>query len=121
MGLALAILEGPAAGAARLREAFAQRSDPPAGRLGYWSEHLAPAAAMLWDNDLLRRVATDSAESTRKMGALTLLPAALNMLANSLALDGRLDEASALVVEATGIAGAVGHPIEGWPAEASIA
>src|SRR5579883_1760232 len=81
-GLALLTTEGSAAAAPTLRmavDAFRGDAMPPSslGAIG----GLAAAVSTLWDAESYHRVASQSVELTRELGALARLPSTLNTLA----------------------------------------
>lgn len=100
-GLALLRINGPAAATPVLRLALASTDDeivgPDAyGRLG----SLASAAVILWDIEALRKIAVSCVAATREVGALRMLPVALNTLAHLRVLEGELDAARSALSEA---------------------
>jgi DNA-binding CsgD family transcriptional regulator len=100
-GLALVTTEGLAAAAPILRmavDAFRGDAMPPSflGAVG----GLSAAASMLWDAESCHKVASQSVELARDLGALERLPSTLNTLAIALLFEGDLASASFLIAEA---------------------
>ena len=109
-GLARVTADGPAAAAPSLRRALqATPSDMIDGEGIHWLGYQCGAASVLWDHDSLHRLAALHVTATRGAGALTMLPWALNSLAHALTLEGDLEHAVALVVEADQILEATGN------------
>ncbi len=109
-GLARVTADGPAAAAPSLRRALqATPSDMIDGEGIHWLGYQCGAASVLWDHDSLHRLAALHVTATRGAGALTMLPWALNSLAHTLTLEGDLEHAAALVVEADQILEATGN------------
>ena len=95
-GLVRFMLEGPAAGAASLRQALGVNLDDAFGDQDiHGLGNLAAAASALWDGDALRTLAVRHVKVTRELGALNMLPTALNTLAIIDLFEGDLDGAAA--------------------------
>ena len=108
-GLVRFTLEGPAAGAASLRQALGVNLDDAFGDQDiHGLGNLASAADALWDADALRTLAVRHVKVTRELGALNMLPTALNTLAIIDLFEGDLDGAAAAIAEATQLAEASG-------------
>ena len=114
-GLAQVTVEGPAAAAPLLRRALAATAtDTVAAEAFHWLGYQCGAASVLWDSDSLHRLAALQATATRDLGALTMLPWALNTLAHLLTLEGDLERASSLIAEANEIVEATGSNLLPW-------
>jgi DNA-binding CsgD family transcriptional regulator len=112
-GLAVYSTDGPAAAAPALRRAVdtfltAQLSDEEVVR---WFGYPYAAASVLWDWESLRAFADRSVRAARELGALRVLPLALNVLAMNRTLGGDLVSAAALIGEAESIVDATGARI----------
>jgi DNA-binding CsgD family transcriptional regulator/tetratricopeptide (TPR) repeat protein len=109
LGLALATVEGPGAAARALRRAL---ETTPRDSFGveaiHWLGYQCAAATVLWDNDALHELAVRHVTSTREIGALNMLPTALNTLALVCVFEGDLDGAAAAIDEATHIVAVTG-------------
>jgi DNA-binding CsgD family transcriptional regulator/tetratricopeptide (TPR) repeat protein len=101
VGLAGAIVDGPSGAAPVLRRALSVPHHPQGSDECRWLAFKAAAARALWDLDALREVSSARVERARSAGALSLLPGALNTMADVLILEGDLDGASAAIREAT--------------------
>lgn len=112
-GMSTRILEGPGAGSEDLRNALElwsiateKDSDLPA----HWPFPIAQesAAHELWDDAVLKRIATDMVRRARDIGALAMLPPALTHLAGVHVYLGELARAAELLEEATTITTSMG-------------
>jgi DNA-binding CsgD family transcriptional regulator len=120
VGLALNTMEGATSAAPVLRLVVSSSEALTVGEAVQWLGYQSAAASILWDIEALHRFATSLVGAAREIGALTLLPSALNTLAQALVFEGQIDAASRLVVEARRVAEATGSNLIPWPA-ASIA
>jgi DNA-binding CsgD family transcriptional regulator len=109
-GLAVRFTDGYAAGVPTLKRALTMlREEGEDNRVNVrWPWFARRVAAELFADDSWHYLATRSVQVARENGALAVLPLALNHLAHVRCLEGDLDEASALLDEADGIAVATG-------------
>ena len=92
-----------------------------------WLSYLAAAAAMLfWDDKTMHRISILQMTAARGLGALTMLPGALNTLAHVLSFEGDLDGAASAIAEANEVIEATGGNVSwagavvaGWRGDAS--
>jgi DNA-binding CsgD family transcriptional regulator len=111
-GLAHTTVDGPAAAAPILRRVLeAAATDAVEAVPFYLLAHLGGVASLMWDRDALGRLMDRQVTTTRELGALTMLPWALNTLALLDALDGDLIGAASRIDEAEQIVDAVGGNI----------
>ena len=111
--LARTTLEGPASAAPTLRRALEQTAFETLATESFHSlSFLTAAAATLWDNHSLHQLATLQVSATRELGALTMLPWALNTLAHILTFEGDLDGAALVVAEADEIVEVTGGNVQ---------
>ena len=100
--LATAATDGPAAAAPALREANRLFRDvevsPEEGVR--WLGYVCASASLVWDWDTLEALAARQVDQAREVGALTMLPLALNTLAVARLLEGDLVVAASLIDEA---------------------
>ncbi len=114
-GLAMRIIDGPAASAQSLRDALAliQREADRSDNTGWmWQAFpiaLESATHEVWDDELWHHLATRAVQIARDVGALSVLPAALIYRAGVHVHAGELDAAAELVHEAEAISVATGH------------
>jgi DNA-binding CsgD family transcriptional regulator len=100
-GLAMVITDGPAAGAAILRDALtAFRSETLLHDEGWWYGYQCAAANLLWDYESLQTLALSHVQAARDDGALRMLPFALDEAAFAHVLGGNLSIAESLIGEA---------------------
>jgi len=112
-GFALAFTDGRAAAAPVLGRAatgFAG-SGVAAEEVLRWGWLATAAAAMVWDYDTCRRVATRGVEVAREAGALSVLAVSVNVLAQAAVLGGEFGSAAVLVGEAEGVTEATGTQV----------
>ncbi len=113
-GMTSRILEGPGAGSDHLRSALelwninAQNDDGPAR---YWPFPIAQesAAHELWDDAVLKQIATDMVGRARETGALAMLPPALTYRAGAHVYAGEFSTAARLLEEADTITASMGN------------
>ena len=114
-GLILLVTEGPAVGEPMLRDALRTLlvADLPADSwLHHGSMRATAAAAMaLWDLDTWWALSRRQAELARELGALAVLPTALNSLAVVATWRGDFETASALAAEHDAVTEATGMRI----------
>jgi DNA-binding CsgD family transcriptional regulator len=111
-GLAQVIVDGSAAAAPTLRLAFDVVPDATiTGEDIHWLGYQAGAALLLWDIDNADKFARLHVERTRLLGALTMLPVALNTLAHVFLLEGDLGAAQVSLAEAQPIVQATGSSL----------
>jgi DNA-binding CsgD family transcriptional regulator len=102
--LARESVEGMAAAAPALRSVVhSTTTDAVTSVPFYGFAFLGSAAALLWDRDGLHRVTAMHVGATRDIGALTMLPWALNTVVLLRTLDGDLEEAASVAAEANDI------------------
>ena len=104
-GMALAITDGLAAGAPRLREAvtaFRTAQLPPEEGIRWFGSPVA-AATLLWDWESFHDLSARHVQAARDLGALTMLPWALSNLALAHIWHGDLAQAASLVAETEAI------------------
>ena len=108
-GLAQLAVNGPAAAAPALRSALeatpTDRSNPQAIHM---SGYLLGAATALFEGDAFHEFAAIHVSSARELGSLSMLPTALNTLAQALVFVGDLDGSAIAIAEARQIAEATG-------------
>jgi hypothetical protein len=111
-GLAQVVMDGPAAAAPALRQALNLAPDSAvAGHAIHWLGYQAGAALALWDISNAHKLASLHVDRTRQLGALTMLPVALNTLAHIFVLQGDLGAAATSLGEAQPIVEATGSSI----------
>ena len=100
-GLAVALADGPAAAAPGLQAAItAFRETALSAEEGLrWLGFSCAAATLLWDHESWELLATRHVQAARNLGALTVLPLALNSLAVTSIFGGALSSAALLVSE----------------------
>jgi DNA-binding CsgD family transcriptional regulator len=100
IGLAGAIVDGTPAATPVLRKVLSG-PDAALGADEYrWLAFKATAATVLWDLDALRDLSMVRVERASAAGALSMLPGALNTMANVFVLEGDLDTARSAIREA---------------------
>jgi DNA-binding CsgD family transcriptional regulator len=110
--LARAAVDGLAAAAPALKQVLeATTTDAITTVPFYGLGFLGGVASLLWDLDALQRLTALHVTATRDIGALTMLPWALNTVALLRTLDGDLDGAATMVAEANQIVEATGGNI----------
>jgi DNA-binding CsgD family transcriptional regulator len=121
--LALAIIEGPAAGTPSLRNALtAFRGDEIGTEEGLrWSWLAGRAAAYIWDYETWDTLTARQIQLAREAGALSVLPLTLSTRAGVHLFAGELDVASWLVEEAKAVAEATDSRIAPYGALALAA
>jgi ATP/maltotriose-dependent transcriptional regulator MalT len=104
-GLALVTTEGWAIAAPVLRQAIAAFADVqlPAEEGFRWLVYSTGAASLLWDLESLNLLATRAVQVTRDLGALAMLPWALDTLAIASVFAGDFEAAASLIGEAEAI------------------
>jgi len=113
-GMTSRILEGPGAGSAHIRSALelwnsnAQNAEGPAQ---YWPFPIAQesGAHELWDDAVLKQIATDMVRRARDTGALAMLPAALTYRAGVHVYTGEFSKAARLLEEVEAITASMGN------------
>jgi DNA-binding CsgD family transcriptional regulator len=112
-GLAKVTTAGAAAAAPTLRRAISalRRNRLAADEQVRFGGFGIAAAAQVWDHDGWYSLATTRVEVLRHLGALTMLPAALNMLANAHIFAGELGSAMSLLDEAASTIEATGSAL----------
>jgi DNA-binding CsgD family transcriptional regulator len=113
-GMANRIIDGPGAGSDHLRSALelwnshGQNGD---GQARHWPFPIAQesAAHELWDDAVLKQIATDMVRRARDTGALAMLPPALTFRAGVHVYTGELSTAARLLEEADAITASMGH------------
>jgi hypothetical protein len=120
-------IDGPTLASPRLREALDRAAaDPSSVDPLFGLSYVGGVAGVLMDFDSLQRFTHAHATATRDLGALAMLPWALNAVALCSALAGELDRAASIVAEANEIVNATGGNIgmawsrailEGWRGE----
>ena len=112
VALAQAAVDGTAAAASSLRRVLdTTATDAVATVPFYGFAYLGAAATLLWDFDVNNRLTAMHVAATREIGALTMLPWALNTVALLLTLEGELDRAASMIGEAEQIVDATGGNI----------
>jgi DNA-binding CsgD family transcriptional regulator len=102
--LAQVSVDGPAAAAPALRHVLDDATTDVVRTLPFYLfAFLGAAAAMLWDREQLGRAAALHVAATRDIGALTMLPWALNIDVLLRTLDGDLEGARSVAEEANSI------------------
>jgi DNA-binding CsgD family transcriptional regulator len=109
-GLAMAVADGPAVAAPTLRRALSavQRAELSGQDALPWHAHQLAAAALLWDFDSFHSSAVSQLQAARDLGALRLLPWALDGLAIANIIRGDLPTAALLIGEAKSVVEATG-------------
>jgi DNA-binding CsgD family transcriptional regulator len=110
VGLAGVIVDGTSGAAPALRGIMSATQDAGGVDECRWLGFKAAAATALWDLDALRDLSMAGVDRARATGALSLLPDALNALANVLVLEGHLDNAACAIREATEVLEATRRP-----------
>jgi DNA-binding CsgD family transcriptional regulator/tetratricopeptide (TPR) repeat protein len=112
-GMTSRIIDGPGAGSDHLRSALELWNTPGAngGHTPQWPFPIAQesAAHELWDDTVLKQIATDTVRNARDTGALAALPQALAYRAGVHVYTGELATAATLIEEANAIAASTGH------------
>jgi DNA-binding CsgD family transcriptional regulator len=114
-GLAIAATDGPAAAAPKLRRAlgaFATVQLSP--EEAWWLGDAQLAAVLLWDFDDFYSLATRFLRGTRDLGALRMLPWALDAFARVHVWGGDLATAASLVAEEQSVIEATGSSTTPW-------
>jgi DNA-binding CsgD family transcriptional regulator len=109
-GSAMVTTDGPAAAMPTLRRAlsaFGETQLSP-NEAVVWLAHQAGPAVLLWDYPSLRASAEAEVQVARDLGALTMLPYALNALAIANIWGGELSVAASLIGEAEFVIEAIG-------------
>jgi DNA-binding CsgD family transcriptional regulator len=128
-GMAMSVIEGPAAAAPTLRRALSAVRD---GQLSPEDRVRGPGIAvpiMLWDYESYHALAVDHVQTLRDLGALTMLPWGLTSLASVNVFGGNLSTAASLVAEVETVIGATGSrfalyaaaEVAGWRGHAAEA
>jgi len=109
-GFALAFTDGRAAAAPVLARAAAGFAGPDVSveEVLRWGWLATAAAAMVWDYETCRAVATRGVEIAREAGALSVLGVSVNVMTQTIVLGGEFGTASLLVSEAEGVTQATG-------------
>ena len=109
-GFALAFTDGRAAAAPVLARAATGFAGPDASieEVLRWGWLATAAAAMVWDYETCRAVATRGVEIAREAGALSVLAVSVNVMTQAIVLGGEFGTASLLVSEAEGVTQATG-------------
>ena len=109
-GLAILVSDSRAAAEPVLRDALRRLFNErlPADNWLHWGGLGAVAAAAVWDVDSWREVSTRQVELARELGALSVLPAALSVLALVATWQGDFAAAAALAAEHDAIKEATG-------------
>jgi ATP/maltotriose-dependent transcriptional regulator MalT len=111
-GLALALTEGRAAAEPVLQRATAAfAGEVSAEELLRWGWLATAAAGYLWDLDRCFAVATRGVQIVRDLGALEVLPVAVNVMSQATVLRGGFATAALLVAEADAVIEATGTPV----------
>ena len=106
-------MDGPVAAAPTLRRALDTKPIDSVGRTGVpLLGYLCGAATVLWDVDAFRRLAVAQVDLTRELGALSMLPGALNVLAQAHVFEGDLDAAASAIAEARELYEATGNQLQ---------
>lgn len=113
-GMTSRILDGPGAGSEHIRSALelwnsnAQNEEGPAQ---YWPFPIAQesGAHELWDDAILKYIATDMVRRARDTGALAMLPPALTYRAGVHVYMGELSKAARLLEEVEAITASMGN------------
>jgi DNA-binding CsgD family transcriptional regulator/tetratricopeptide (TPR) repeat protein len=109
VGLATFTVDGPAVAAPALRHALSATDDESlVDEAVQWQGQLLGVAMLAWDIESLRRLTVVNVRRSRELGALTMLPVALQALAQVHMLDGELDSAASAITEASHILEATG-------------
>jgi ATP/maltotriose-dependent transcriptional regulator MalT len=102
-------VDGPAAAAPALREALRATDDESlVDEAVQWQGQLLGVAMLAWDIESLRRLTVVHVRRSRELGALTMLPVALQALAQVHMLDGEFGAAASAITEASHILEATG-------------
>jgi DNA-binding CsgD family transcriptional regulator/tetratricopeptide (TPR) repeat protein len=111
-GLAVLHTEGYSAGTAMLKRALrAFRSDELSSEEGIrWLSVACRAAQDLWDDESYFVLSGRNVQLTRRAGALTALPLALNLQAGMHLFAGQFAAAEELIEEAHSVSAAIGNP-----------
>ena len=109
-GYALVTTEGWATAGPPLRQAVAAfaKTDLPPHRGIFWFIHACGATTLSWDIGSFTLFSTRSVEAARDLGALAMLPMALDVLAVANIFAGNLAAAGSLVGEAEALVDATG-------------
>jgi DNA-binding CsgD family transcriptional regulator len=110
-GFALVWTDGPAAAAPALREAIAQfrRGPGPDADELRWFGYPVGAASLLWDYASQYEFSALEVDAARALGALRMLPWALENLGMAKILGGDLSTAASLIGEAEAVSEATGN------------
>jgi DNA-binding CsgD family transcriptional regulator len=108
-GMTSRILDGPGAGSDHLRSALDMWNTD--GQAWYWPFPIAQesGAHELWDDAVLKQIATDMVRRARDTGAVAMLPQALTYRAGIHVYMGELFTAARLLEEADAITASMGH------------
>jgi DNA-binding CsgD family transcriptional regulator len=102
-GLALVMTDGTAAAAPTLRRALQSLRHENIADGDWWNAYLCPAATVLWDHESFRAFATSFVQDVRDLGALRMLPLALDTAALPHIFAGDLSTAESLIREAESV------------------
>ena len=103
-GLATAMTDGTAAAAPTLRRALdAFRGAKLSANEGWWYGRQCPAATVLWDHESFQALAANFVLAARELGALRMLPLALDTAALPHIFCGDLPTAESLIREAESV------------------
>src|SRR5262249_32017602 len=118
-GLATVMTDGTAAAAPTLRRALnAFGSVELSDNEGLWYAYQCPAATVLWDHESFQVLAANFVVSTRALGALRMLPMALDTAALPHIFGGDLSSAESLIREAESVVEATGSGLSIFAAAA---
>jgi DNA-binding CsgD family transcriptional regulator len=110
-GLALLIIEGPAAATPTLQRAVEALVEIPVDDVLRWGWMAIAAPSAVWDIEGMYAVNTRQARLARDVGALGQLPLFLSSLAIERSWVGDFDGAASLAAEVDSVAAAIGSPI----------
>jgi DNA-binding CsgD family transcriptional regulator len=111
IGLATMTIDGSHTAVPLLRKVLSAEQDTLGADAFRWLGYTVAAAGLLWDLDTYRSVAAEQVADARAVGALSMLPNALNTLAGAYLFEGDLDAAASAVREAAEILAATGSNI----------
>jgi hypothetical protein len=113
-GLAELTIGGYAAATPRLQEAAKALAELPADEVLRWGWMATAASNAVGDNDGALAVSTRQVQIIRDAGALAALPLYLSALSLATAWAGDFARAAANLVEAKGVAAAIGSRAAAW-------
>jgi DNA-binding CsgD family transcriptional regulator len=120
-GVAVLIIEGPAAATPTLQRAATALAGIPAEDALRWGWMATAASAAVWDFESMRVITARTVQLLRDAGGLAQLPVSLALLGTYTVWSGDLAGASSLIAEAASVAGVTGSPMAPFAALSLLA